>query len=220
MTGPLIYSTRGLWSRIRSTKLLHYTVSKRLIVRAREKYLRTAADHPKQLALQTNIPQLIVTRSSFRLKATELSSILSEKISHHQIAYLFPSPPWLASSFCTNQVSFTIPGILDCDNAPALKSQKISYQVDYTIYTSNSVSAGARNGGGAAAIISTDSPTQPTIVSTIKIKGRVFTSSYEEEITTIEAALQWIFTNANSVQTSFLICTDSQSLYEVLATLY
>ena len=219
MTGQLVYSTQGLWSRIRSPKLLHYTVSKRLIVRAREKYLRTAADHPKQLALQNNIPQLIVTRSRFRHKATELSSILSEKLSHHQIVNLFPSPPWLASSFCTNQVSSTIPGILDCDNAPALKSQKISYQVDYTIYTSSSVSAGARN-GGVAAIISTDSPTQPTIVSTIKIKGRVFTSSYEEEITAIEAALQWIFTNANSVQTSFLICTDSQSLCEVLATLY
>ena len=150
MTGQLVYSTRGLWSRIRSPKLQHYTVSKRLIVRAREKYLRTAADHPKQLALQNNIPQLIVTRSRFRHKATELSSILSEKLSHHQIVNLFPSPPWLASSFCTNQVSSTIPGILDCDNAPALKSQKISYQVDYTIYTSSSVSAGARNGGGSS----------------------------------------------------------------------
>ena len=62
------------------------------------------------------------------------------------------------------------------------------------------------------------SPTQPTIVSTIKIKGRVFTSSYEEETAAMEAALQWIYTNANSVQTSIFICTDSQSLCEALSS--
>ena len=93
----------------------------------------------------------------------------------------------------------------------------MSYQVDYTIYTDGSASAGTRN-GGATAIVSMGSPTQPTVVNTIKIKGRAFTSSYEEKITAMEAALQWTYTNANSVQTSILICTDSQSLCETLSS--
>ena len=52
---------------------------------------------------------------------------------------------------------------------------------------------------GFAAIISTSSPTQPKVVSTIKIKSWVFTSSYKEEIAAMGAALQYISTNVNSV---------------------
>ena len=196
--------------------------SKRMIVRAREKCLCAAADHLKQIALQNNIPQLIATRSSFPCKATELSSILPKELNHCEGFNLFPSPPWLASSFCTNQVSSTIPGISGCGDPSALKLEKsldhISlYQVDCTIYTDGSASAGLRN-GGAAAIISTGSHTQPTVVSTIKIKGRAFTSSYDEKIAAMESALQWISTNANSVQTSILICTDSQPLCDALSS--
>ena len=79
------------------------------------------------------------------------------------------------------------------------------YQVTYTIYTNGSAIAGTRN-GGAVAFISIGSPTQPTVVSTIKINGHVLFSSYEEKIAAMEAALHWISTNANSVQTSILIC--------------
>ena len=80
------------------------------------------------------------------------------------------------------------------------------------IYSSNTTTQQTHfnPNSGTAAILSMGSPTQPTIVSTIKIKGRVFTSSYEEETAAMEAALQWIYTNANSVQTSIFICTDSQ----------
>ena len=66
----------------------------------------------------------------------------------------------------------------------------LSYKVDYTIYADGSASAGTRN-GGAAAFVSTGFLNQPTIVSTIKIKGPALTSYYEEEIDAMEAALQW-----------------------------
>ena len=85
---------------------------------------------------------------------------------------------------------------------------RISYQVDCSIYTNVSESANTKN-GGAAAILSTASPTQPAIVSTIKIKGGASTSSYEEEISAMEAALHRI---------SILICTDRQSLCEALSS--
>ena len=93
----------------------------------------------------------------------------------------------------------------------------LSYQVNYTSYTDGSTSSGARN-GGAVAIVSTGASTQPTVISTIEIKGRAFTSSYKEEIAAMEAALQWTYTNAKSVQTSILTCRDSRSLCEALSS--
>ena len=172
----------------------YYTESKCMIVQAREKCLRTASDHLKQLALKNDILQRIVSQCNFHHKATELSSIPPEELSHRQVINLFPSPPWLVSSFCTKQVSSTITGISGLDDPPVLKLKKnlghtSLYQVDYIIYTDGSASVDTRN-GGAASIISTGSPTQPTVVGTIKIKGRAITSSYEEEIASMEAALQ------------------------------
>ena len=64
-----------------------------MIVQAREKCLHTATDHPKRLALQNDIPQCIFTRSSFRIKDTELSTIIPEELGHCQVVNLFPSPP-------------------------------------------------------------------------------------------------------------------------------
>ena len=214
------YSTGSPSSRIRRPKLLH---QKQMYDCSSQGEKSPYCSWPsKRLALQNNFLQRTATHSSFRRKATELSTILPEELSHRQVVNLFPSPPWLASSFCTNQVSSTIPGICGCDDPPTLNLEKslehiLSYQVDYTIYTDGSAYAGIRNGGGAA-IISTGSPTQPTLVSTIKIKGRAFTDSYEEEIAAMEAALQWTYTNANWVQTSILICMDSQSLCEALSS--
>ena len=65
----------------------------------------------------------------------------------------------------------------------------MSYQVEYNIYANDSASAGTRN-DGAAAIVCMGSPTQRIVVSTIKIKGQAFASSYEKEIAGMEAALQ------------------------------
>ena len=82
----------------------YYTQSNRMIVRVREKYFRTAADHPKWVALPKIIPQRIATHSSFRHKATEPSSILPKELSHCQDVNFISSLPRLASSFCINQV--------------------------------------------------------------------------------------------------------------------
>ena len=86
----------------------------------------------------------------------------------------------------------------------------LSYQVDYTIYTDGSASPGTRN-GVAAAVVTMGSPIQTTIVSTIKIKG--------SPVLMKKKLLPWKLLysgNENSVQTSFPICMDSQSLCEAL----
>ena len=69
ITGQLV-STPLEALRFESSIQSYYTESKRMTVRAREKCLLTAADHPKRLALPNDIPQRIATRSSFRHKAT------------------------------------------------------------------------------------------------------------------------------------------------------
>ena len=213
ITGQLI-STPLEALRLESSVQSYYSESKRKIVQAREKCLHTAADHPKQVALQNDIPQRIATRFSFRRKATELSTILPEELSHCQVAKLFSSHPWLPSLFCTNQVSSTIPGISGRDDPPVTHTV-ISSQLHH-VY--RRFSKCRHKEWWAAAIVSMGSPTQLTVVSSIKIKSRAFTSSYEEEIVAIETALQWAFTSANSVQSSILICKDSQSLCEALSS--
>ena len=138
--------------RLESGVQSYHTESKRMIVRAREKCIRTTADHRKRLAVQNDIPQRIVTRSSFHCKATEFLSIFPEELSNRQDVNLLPSPLWLASSFCIKKAPFTIPGMSDHNDPSALKLEKsldhiTSYQVDYTIYNDGLTSAGTRNGG-------------------------------------------------------------------------
>ena len=91
------------------------------------------------------------------------------------------------------------------------------YQADYTIYTDGSASRGTRN-GGAAAVVTRGSPTEPEVVTTIKTKGRTYTSLYKEEAAGKESALSWTSTNANHLPISILICTDSESLCEALVS--
>ena len=118
---------------------------------------------------------------------------------------------------CNGRIATTVPGITSWADDTDLKcwfslTTIASYQADYTIYNDGSTSRGTKNGGGAAVIIR-GSPNQ---VTTIKTKGRKFTSSYEEEAAAMESTLLWTSTNTNHCSISLLSCTDSKSLYEAL----
>ena len=90
-----------------------------------------------------------------------------------------------------------------------------SYQADYTVYIDGLSSEGARN-EGATAFVTRGSSIQPEVVTTIKIKRRTFTSSYEEEAAAMESALSWTSANANHPSITILFCRDSKSLCEAL----
>ena len=90
-----------------------------------------------------------------------------------------------------------------------------SYQADYTVYIDGFSSEGARN-EGATAFVTRGSSIQPEVVTTIKIKRRTFTSSYEEEAAAMESALSWTSANANHPSITILFCRDSKSLCEAL----
>ena len=118
---------------------------------------------------------------------------------------------------CNGRIATTVPGITSWADDTDLKcwfnlTTIASYQADYTIYNDGSTSRGTKNGGGAAVIIR-GSPNQ---VTTIKTKGRKFTSSNEEEAAAMESTLLWTSTNTNYCSISLLFCADSKSLYEAL----
>ena len=196
------------------------TCSKGLILKANEKALRSTDDHPKRIALDVNIPQRLLSHSSFRRKAEELSTLLLTDLHHRQNITHFPSPPWQQSPSHDERISTSVPGITGRADDNNLKRQCslstiASYQADYVIYTDGSASGGTRN-GGAAAVVTRGSPLQPDVITTIKTKGQTFTSSYEEEAATMESALSWTLTNANHHSITILFYTDSKSLCEAL----
>ena len=113
--------------------------------------MRSKDDHPIQIDLQNNVRKRLETCSSFCHKATELSPILPEKLDHRATINLFPSPPWLGSSFCINQVSPSIPRKSGESDPLVLKLEKSlacnsSSQVNHTIYTDGSTSSSTSNG--------------------------------------------------------------------------
>ena len=89
------------------------TCSKCLILKAKEKALRSTDDHPKRIALDVNIPQRFQNRSSFRRKAEELSTLLPSDLQHRQNIIHFPSPPWQQSSSHAGRIATSVPGIND-----------------------------------------------------------------------------------------------------------
>ena len=70
------------------------TCSKRLILKAKEKALRSTDDHPKSIALNVNIPQRLQNRSSFRRKSEELYTLPLPDFQYRRNIIHFPSPPW------------------------------------------------------------------------------------------------------------------------------
>ena len=219
ITGQLV-STPLEALRLEADVQSYPTCSKRLILKANEKALRSTDDHPKYIALDVNIPQRLPSRSSFRRKAEELLTLLPPDLQHRQNITHFPSPPWQQSSFHVGRISTYVSGITGRADDNSIKRQCslttiVSYQADYVIYTNGSASGGIRN-GGAAAVVTRGSPLQPDVVTTIKTKGRTFTSSYEEEAAAMESALSWTLANANHYSITVLFCTDSKSLCEAL----
>ena len=191
-----------------------------MILKANEKALRSTDNHPKRITLDINIPQHLVSCSNFRRKIEELSTLLPPDLQHRQNITHFPSPPWQQSPSHDGRIATSVPGITGRADENNLKRQCslstiASYQADYVIYTDGSASGGTRN-GGAAAVVTRGSPLQPDVVTTIKTKGRTFTSSYEEEAAAMKTALSWTLTNANHHSITVLFCTDSKSLCEAL----
>ena len=75
ITGQLVFTSLEAL-RLEVDVQNYHTCSNRLILKAREKALRSTNGHPKRVALVDEIPQRLQTRCSFRRKSNELSTFL------------------------------------------------------------------------------------------------------------------------------------------------
>ena len=109
ITGQLV-STPLQALRLEADVQSYPTSSNRLILKAKEKAPRSTDDYPGSIALDVNIPQRLLNRSSFRRKA-EISTHLPPELQHRQNIIHFPSPPWQQRSSHEERVATSVPGI-------------------------------------------------------------------------------------------------------------
>ena len=195
----------------------YYICSKHLILKVRVKALHSINDHPKCVALPPDIPQCLQHYCSFCRKANELSTLLPPKCQYWESTNHFPSPPWQVITSRKGRISTTVPCITGRADDTNLNcwcglTTIASYQADYTIYSDAGLTNRRTRNRGAAAVVTRGSPTQPEVVTTIRCKGRMFTSSYEEEAAAMKSALSWTPTHKHHSSISIPFCTDTKSL--------
>ena len=87
------------------------TCTKRLILKAKEKPLRSTNDHPKHINLNVNILQRPQNCLSFCRKAKEISALLPPDLQYIQNIIHFPSPPWQQSPSHEGRIAAPVPRI-------------------------------------------------------------------------------------------------------------
>ena len=189
---------------------------KRVTLKSSELARRQPPEQPRAIALAAAVPPRN-TRKSWARLANELTSKYippeaeqRSQIVHHQ------KPPWSSNSSVT--IYPKLEGISGKSDDPIkIRSAAIAaiekWNSNLTIFTDGSAVEGCRQ-GGAAAVVMMHHTTPPTS-ETLMAKGAHFTSSFEEECTALELALQWIRDNCDSSSRP-LIVTDSQSMCRAL----
>ena len=133
------------------------TTSKQLILKARQKALRSTDDHPKRVALNSQVPQRLQSPSNWRRKAIELTVALPEALNHRQQTEHFTIPPWVVDDSDNYTIHQSIPGISSRADSIDLKSQMSithidNFGADYIIYTNGSATAGSADGDFAVVV--------------------------------------------------------------------
>lgn len=197
------------------------TISKQNTLIAYEKALRLPSDHPRNIAATDGnaIQHRLKTRSSWRKTAKEAEYNLPLASLPRELLPILLIKPWEGadSEECKWSVHPTLPNVSDTDqhSLPEVAIATIkNINAEITIYTDGSCSEGTTN-GGAAAIITSGEPETPAVQEILKARGRLHTSSYEEEKAALHLAINWILTNSNRYQ-KIAICSDSQSLLQAL----
>ena len=88
-------------------------------------------------------------------------------------------------------------------------------EAKWVIYTDGSASE-STHFGGSAMVVTQGDPENPVTIDNMKTKGRILTSSYEEEKEAMDSAIKWLEKNTVEEHDKVLICTDSQSLTAAL----
>ncbi len=210
-----------LAARRRETETPSYaTLSKRIILQSVKKAERMPDDHPRKLALSANPVPRKNQRKSWRQVGLDLANCYRPDAEYEGLPLAACTrAPWDSPNNLT--VHEAVPGISSkADDAVTMREATLARIRDLNssvvIYTDGSASAGTSD-GGAGVVVTCGDPADPQITQTIAVKGAPRTSSYEEEVCAMNAALDYVRTNCQEDHVT--ICTDSLSLCQALVSL-
>ena len=205
-------STPVVALRIESGIPSYRTQSDRLIAASHQKALRREQHHPRASALQDSVPQRL-KRGNWLTKTNELRDYLPPELQSASIHSQPLLPPWSVKQGKWKVMS-TVYGHNKTVTVDEVNGLIDSYNSPLVIYTDGSASAGTEK-GGYAAIFTRGNAASPTVIRSVKKRGRMITSSYDEEKAALTACLEILEKNYPDDKKA-LICTDSQSLCKAI----
>ena len=193
----------------------YQTIRKRNILTAKERALRTSADHPAYIAATNpGINQRLKVRKGFRYTSQQLSEYLPPEATDRRPIDLSIPPPWEQNGKIRVSPATVKKASLADDKLKSRTMDEIrKEEADVVIYTDGSADSGLWK-GGSAAVITTGDPEQPAVTEIIMKRGADLTCSTEEEVAALKSATTWI--QDNEAHSKILICTDSNALCQAL----
>ena len=202
------------------------TCSERAIAKSRVKATCLPADHPRYLALTSECTKRLKSRKDWRSHSADLIDAKIPLSATSAIDTLQPFSPFAVAPW-DNTLNATVidhvPGVRS-KNDPVDTILKASIaqirklDTKTTLYTDGSAAGGTRK-GGAAFVVTSGTPDDPTVEEVVRIKGASHTCSYAEEESAMMSAAKWISTEMMlhpAPETAVSIVTDSQSLCKAL----
>ena len=186
------------------------THSDRMIAIGYEKGMRLPLNYPRREAIENEVRHRL-KKSSFKQHAEKIIEELSianaprEPISIH-----------FGESAEIPHVNWEVTDNLDIKQSIEELGKRIDgTNADITIYTDGSCKSGTTD-GGAAAVITRGTFSNPVCVEVIVEKGRVYTCSYEEEKRAMLLGINWL---SGKMYKMVTFATDSLSLLQAIDNL-
>ena len=164
--------------RLESGMQSYRIISQRLTAISRERASRCPEGHPARIALEKDQPHQLC-RDSWRELSNRISSTLPNELADRELL------PTIEEEVCTPQRRWrnnnTVGGLGRSEETKQKAIETIrNIDATWTIYTDGSVKDGTRD-GGSAMVVTTGDPLDPQTIFSETIRGRMLTSSFDEE---------------------------------------
>ena len=170
--------------------------------------------HPARIALEKDQPHGLC-RDSWRELSNRISSTLPNELADREPLPTIEEEVWTPQKRW--RVNNTVGGLGRSEETKQKATETIrNIDATWTIYTDGSAKDGTRD-GGSAMVVTTGDPLDPQTIFSETIRGRMLTSSFDEEKEALGAAVRWLEDNTPNNSDKGLICTDSQALTSALA---
>ena len=202
--------------RLEASVTSYTTHSHRNTLKSIERAKRLPPHHPVSRALAEHVKPRTQHRSWARQGKQLSTEHIPPETELRQEINLTRKPPWVHQGTVT--IFSSLEGVSNKADDPATirsaaEAAIARWNSDLTIFTDGSAVSGFRQGGAAAVVMINDDPPR---FETLRTKGAAFTSSFEEECSAMELAIDWITAGHCTPSSRPLIITDSQSLCKAL----